>query len=342
MFKIFKKFFKINLFTFLILLFILFFAFDNVFASQTKDNNKYVIPGGDAIGLKIDTGIYVIGKYNVSSKNLKLSPWKNSDIKEGDRITYVDNISVNSIEGLVNAINEVEKDYCILSIIRGNELIKTKIDIVISNNGEKTIGLYLKDKLIGIGTLTFIDPTTNYFASLGHGIYDKTLSYGNINGSVVTSSIESIKKGVPGTSGEKKASISSLSLGDVAINNTTGVYGKLNKVIKRNTIEVASQQEVHKGKATMLTVVNKNIVESFEIEIISISLQENTGIKGLKIKVTDDKLIDVAGGIVQGMSGSPIIQDNKLVGAVSHVSISDPTIGYAMHIGWMIDEIDKL
>ena len=338
MFKKIKKYLKINIYISLILILTLLFTFKHIYAND----KKYVIPGGDAIGLKIETGIYVVGKYTVSNKNVKLSPWKNSDIEEGDRIVKLNNIEVNSLDEIVKLISKSDEKSCNLTIKRGNENINTKIDIVTSINGEKTIGLYLKDKLMGIGTLTFVDPETYKFASLGHGIYDKTLTYGDINGCIVTSTVESIKKGVPGTSGEKRASISSISLGNVLVNNTTGVYGILNKSLCRKKVEVAKQWEVHKGKAKMLTVINSDEIEAFDIEIVGITLQDNVGTKGLKIKVIDEKLINCAGGIVQGMSGSPIIQDNKLIGAVSHVSVSEPTIGYGMHIGWMLDEIEKI
>lgn len=338
MFKIFKKYLKFNIFLSILLVFTLFFTFNSVFAND----RKYVIPGGDAIGLKINTGVYVIGKYNVPTKTSKLSPWKSSDILEGDKIVRVNNQTVDNVESLMKIINNSQNEYCNLLINRNNENINTKIDIVTSANGEKTIGLYLKDKLLGIGTLTFIDPDTNTFASLGHGITDKTLSYGKINGCIVTSNIEGIKKGIPGTSGEKRASISSIEIGKIISNNNTGVYGKVTKPLSRKAIPVANQLEVHKGSAVMLTVIDGDKIESFDIEIIGINLQDSTGTKGLKVKIVDEDLIKYAGGIVQGMSGSPIIQDEKLVGAISHVSVSEPTIGYGMHIGWMLEEVNKI
>ena len=331
------KYLKINIFISLLLIIISFFTLTGVYASETK----YVIPGGDAIGLKIDTGVYVIGKYNVLVGSAKLMPWKNSDIEEGDRIISLNNKKIYSIDEMLDEVKKAEEEFCNLTIKRGNENIETKIDIVKTKNGEKTIGLYLKDKLLGIGTLTFIDPDTNKFASLGHGVYDKTLTYGDVSGCVVTSCIESIKKGVPGVSGEKRASLSSNKIGSISLNNNTGLYGNISENVRREKIAVGKQWDVHKGKAKMLTVINGDEIESFDIEIVGITLQDSTGTKGLKVKVIDERLISEAGGIVQGMSGSPIIQDNKLVGAISHVSVSEPTIGYAMHIGWMIEELSK-
>lgn len=303
---------------------------------------QYVIPGGDAIGLKLDTGVYVAGKYQVNSKYSKLSPWKNSDIEEGDHIISCNGISILKTTDLNRLIQNTQKPSATLEIVRNSESFTTDIDVVETVNGEQTIGLYVKDRLIGIGTLTFINPENNTFASLGHGITDKSLNFGDVSGEVVESNIEGIKKGIPGTSGEKRASISAKKIGSIFINSVTGVYGKISSYSKKDLVKVARQTEVKKGKAEMLTVVSGNKVERYDIEIISINLQESKGVKGIKIKVTDSDLINLAGGIVQGMSGSPIIQNNMIVGAVSHVSLEDPKIGYAMHIGWMVDECERL
>lgn len=321
------------------LLFIVIFSSSNVIYAKS---DTYVIPGGDAIGLKLDTGIYVAGKYQVTCKNSKLSPWKNSDIEEGDRILTCNGITVLKTSDLNRLIQNTNNKSVTLEISRNNETFNTSIDVVETINGEQTIGLYVKDRLIGIGTLTFIDPKTNSFASLGHGISDKSLNFGSVSGELVNSSIEGIKKGTPGNSGEKRASLISNQLGIITLNSITGVYGKINTIENKKTIRVAEQNEVKKGKAKILTVIEGSTVESFDIEIISITLQESKGVKGIKIRVTDEDLIDVAGGIVQGMSGSPIIQNNMLVGAVSHVSLEDPTIGYGMHIEWMLEECNKI
>lgn len=315
-----------------------------LFSSNTiyANNDVYVIPGGEAIGLKLDTGVYVAGKYQVSSKNTKLSPWKNSDIEEGDHILTCNGITVLKTTDLNRLVQNTEKSNVTLEIERNNDTFTTNIDVVETLNGEQSIGLYIKDRLIGIGTLTFINPETNVFASLGHGISDKSLTFGDVSGELVNSNIEGIKKGIPGVSGEKRASICASQLGKVELNSITGVYGKVNGCLKKKAIKAAQQKEVKKGSAQLLTVVSGNNVEAFDIEITNITLQESKGVKGIKIKVIDNDLINVAGGIVQGMSGSPIIQNNMLIGAISHVSLEDPTIGYGMHIEWMIEESNKL
>lgn len=335
--KLLKKIIRLNLIVTFLVLCLFSITSSKVFAT----NDLYVIPGGDAIGLKLETGIYVAGKYQVNSKDAKLSPWKNSDILEGDKIISCNGITVFKTSDLNRLISNTQNNVAVLGISRNNQNFTTNIDVVKTINGEQTIGLYVKDKLIGIGTLTFIDPETHTFASLGHGISDKSLTYGDINGELVTTSIEGIKKGEPGISGEKRASLTNELLGKLKLNTITGVYGTYNAMVDRKTIRVADQSEIKKGSAKILTVIDGCKIESFDIEIISINLQESKNVKGIKIKVTDNRLIAKTGGIVQGMSGSPIIQNNALIGAVSHVSLEDPTIGYAMHIGWMIDEINN-
>ena len=330
--------FKVKLILIVIFIICILFSSSVVYAKDYQ----YVIPGGDAIGLKLDTGVYVAGKYQVNTNNNKVTPWKNSDIEEGDLILSCNGISVLKTSDLNRLIQNTEKANIALEIQRESFVFTTNIDVVKTINGEQTIGLYVKDRLIGIGTLTFINPENNTFASLGHGISDKSLVFGNVKGDVVNSNIEGIKKGIPGTSGEKRASLLSNKIGSISKNTITGVYGTIDVVPKRKTLPIANQNEVKKGQAQILTVVNGSKVEMFDIEILSINYQDSVGVKGIKFKVIDDDLINVAGGIVQGMSGSPIIQNKMIVGAVSHVSLEDPKIGYAMHIEWMYEESNNL
>lgn len=305
-----------------------------------KPSEKYVIPGGETIGLQLDTGVYVAGKYQVKTKSGKVSPWKNADIEDGDKLIYVENEKVSTNEDVLNVLRETNKEELTVVLQRNNRQIKTKIDVVITDNRAKSIGLYIKDRLLGIGTLTFIDPETKAFASLGHGIYDANTIIGSMNGVVTTSKIESIKKASPGKAGEKRASISNTSIGKITKNQLSGVYGKISSpsLLSKDLIMVGCQDDVHNGKASIKTVINQNVIESFDIEIVNVNLQSDTNIKGIKFKVTDDVLIAKTGGIIQGMSGSPIIQDGKLIGAVSHVTIDDPLIGYGMHIEWMLND----
>lgn len=334
-----KKIFKIFKTMFFFLL--LFSVFLTVNLETFAENNKKVILGGNTIGLKIDTGVYVCGKYQVTTDNKKVSPWKSSDITCGDKIIAYNNIDISSNSDLLNILKNDNNESATLTLERNNHIFNTSIDIVKTNNESKSLGLYIKDKMIGIGTLTFIDPITNKYASLGHGIYENNKIIDTKSGDIRTSSIEGIKKSVPGMAGEKRASIGSTIYGTVSANKVTGIYGKMtnNKYLSNEKIQIASQSEVKIGNALIYTVVDKEKVESFDIKITSIALQSSSNIKGLKFEVIDDKLLNLTGGIVQGMSGSPIVQNGKLIGAVSHVCIDKPNIGYGIHIEWMLDDL---
>lgn len=310
-----------------------------------KDDDKYVYVGGDAIGLKVDIGIFVAGKYQVVTDSGKLSPWKNSNIEKGDKIISFNDQKINSNKELLELLKRYTRSSAVLAIKRGTSIFNTTIDIVKTKNGEQTMGLYVKDRLLGIGTVTFIDPDTMKFASLGHGINDDTLGYGYVSGDILETNIESVKKAVPGTTGEKRASLSSKVLGALCYNGVTGVYGKVSPAsflgAERERLIAADQDEVKKGKAYIRTVIDGQKINNYEVEILSVVLQKTNSVKGIKIKITDERLISKTGGIIQGMSGSPIIQNNMIVGAVSHVSIDDPTIGYGMHIEWMLEDLDE-
>lgn len=299
-----------------------------------------VIPGGETIGLKLNTGIYVAGKYEVDTKNGKKAPWRKSDVEVGDKIVEIDDKKVTSNEEMISVINNSTDNELILTIVRGSEEFDTNIEIVETKQKERSMGLYIKDKLVGVGTLTFINPNTKAFASLGHGIVDQKVLIGSISGDLLVSNIDSIKKALPGEPGEKRATISNNILGKLTTNNATGIYGYISSrsILNKKTIKVGKQEEVKLGKASILTVLDDDDVQEYSIEIIEINRQNTRNVKGLKIKVTDSRLIEKCGGIVQGMSGSPIIQNNKIIGAVSHVTVDDPLIGYGIHIEWMIND----
>lgn len=299
-----------------------------------------VIPGGEAIGIKLNTGVYVAGKYQVETNDGKKIPWRKSDIEIGDKLLKIDGVDIENNQQLTKCINASLDDEVILTILRGSMEFDTNIEIINNKQHEKSIGLYIKDKLVGVGTLTFINPETKAFASLGHGIVDQKVLIGSISGDLLVSNIDDIKKALPGVPGEKKAVIGNNVIGKLTKNNATGLYGSINSraFFNKKKIKVASQDEVKLGKATMLTVLEDDIVKEYSIEIIEINKQNTRNVKGLKIKITDPVIIEKCGGIVQGMSGSPIIQNGKLVGAVSHVIVDEPLTGYGIHIEWMIND----
>lgn len=304
------------------------------------NEKEFVYLSGDSIGIKMETGIYVAGKYQVNTENGKMSPWKNSNIEVGDKIIKINNIDVDTNDELLKYLSN-QNERVSLTIERNNSVFNTHIDVIKNINNEYSIGLYIRDKILGIGTMTFVTED-NYFASLGHGIYDNNVLLNSLNGSVYYSSVSSIKKAEPGVAGEKRASIENISIGMILSNDITGLYGKLNKRSDNKKILVGTQYSTKIGKAQIYTSIDKNNIKAYDIEICECFIQKNSSIKGLKIKVVDEDLINKTGGIVQGMSGSPIVQNGYIVGAISHVTLDNPIYGYAMHIDWMINEIDNI
>ena len=304
------------------------------------NTHEFVYLSGDSIGIKMDTGVYVAGKYLVNTENGKISPWKNSNIQIGDKIINVNNYKVETNNDLLKYLSK-ENNIINLTIQRNNNIFNTSIDVIKNTNNEYSIGLYIRDKILGIGTMTFITED-NYFASLGHGIYENNTLLNSLSGSIYYSSVSSIKKAEPGVAGEKRASIDNTSIGTILSNDVTGLYGKLNNNHNNKKINIGNQHLIKTGYAQIYTSVDKNNVKAYDIEICDCYLQNSSSIKGLKIKIIDNELINKTGGIVQGMSGSPIVQNGKIVGAVSHVTLDNPLYGYGMHIDWMINEVNKI
>lgn len=225
-----------------------------------------------------------------------------------------------------------------LSLKRNHTTVNTTIMVAENNERMNSLGLYIKDKIQGVGTLTYVNPKNNSFGALGHGIVDRKIDLSNLNGSISRSRVQQITKALPGTPGEKQAIVSSNFIGHITSNKEIGIFGTITSrnEFNKNLIRVAKVSEVKLGKAEIWTVIDNERVEKFSVEIIDLKKQTTPSIKGIKIKITDQKLLNKTGGIIQGMSGSPIIQNNALVGAVSHVVVDSPSIGYGVYIEWML------
>lgn len=306
------------------------------------DSKTYVYLGGDSIGIKMETGVYVVGKYQVQTKEGKVSPWKHTNVEIGDRIESINGIKIENNQQLQSFLQNRSQQELKLQLIRKNEKIQTSILPIENTNHEQSIGLYIRDQVLGIGTLTFITKDAK-FGSLGHGVYDNKTLLETLSGNLYYSTVQTIKKSEVGTAGEKRASINSQKIGKIIKNDITGLYGKFDTINRsKQEIEVAHQDEIELGKAQLYTVVENQQIVAYDVEVVSIQAQTKKDVKGIKIKITDPYLIQKTGGIVQGMSGSPIVQNGKLIGAVSHVTVENPIYGYAMHIEWMIQESTKL
>jgi len=309
-----------------------------------------VIPGGQSIGVKLNSlGVLVVGYHQIETKTGKKSPGEIAGIQIGDIITKINGKKIEKMGDVNPFIQEAGKTGKPLQIVlkRNDDLIETTLTPVQDQNQNSyRIGLYIRDSAAGIGTMTFYEPKSKKFGALGHVISDIDTKKPIVvhDGKIVRSTVTSIEKGSNGSPGEKLARFSTErdEIGSITKNTPFGIFGKLNKPIENGVLDkplpIALSHEVKKGPAKILTVVDQNKVEAFDVEVVSTVNQKFPATKGMVIKVTDQKLLDKTGGIVQGMSGSPIIQNGKLIGAVTHVFVNDPTSGYGVHIEWMLQD----
>ncbi len=308
----------------------------------------YVVPLGDAVGLKLYTsGVLVVGMGEIEgSGNVKYKPYENSGIEEGDRIVAINNNTVTCTADLINEVNKSKGNSVNVQYIRDEDTIETSIIPAKGSDNKYKLGLWVRDAAAGVGTVSFYEPETKTFAALGHGIQD--IDTGKLlkiaKGDFVTTKIISITKGKKGTPGKIQGSIeNSTIIGKVGKNTEFGVFGTLNNttilnINKNDAIEVASRDEIKEGKATIISTVEEGNKKEYEIEIEKIYRNNNENNKSMLVKVTDKELLEKTGGIVQGMSGSPIIQNNKLVGVLTHVLVGEPETGYAVFADLMIKQ----
>lgn len=319
--------------------------------SVTTIPNKVVVPGGEAIGLKLYTnGVLVVGMSEIEGEdNKKYKPYENSGIEEGDMITKISDKTVTCTADLITYVNECNGKEINLKYVRDGKEYETKMNPTKTGEKDYKLGLWVRDAAAGVGTVSFYEPQTGSFAALGHGIIDiDTEEIIHIaTGELVTSNIVSIVKGEKGKPGEIRGSIENgTTIGSVYKNSAFGIYGKLNrgtKFIKSNTkeMEILPRDEIQTGKAKIICTLENNKTEEYEIEIQKVFMNNNTDNKSMIIKVTDQKLIEKTGGIIQGMSGSPIIQNDRFVGAVTHVMVNDPTMGYGVFADMMLKQMSE-
>lgn len=313
----------------------------------TATDEKNVIVCGTPFGVKMFTdGVMVVGLSEIETAEGLLCPARTSGLQKGDIIHSIDGITVYTNEDVASCIESCGGKCLTVSVLRNDE------PMVLSVTPQKTAaennykaGFWVRDSSAGIGTLTFYDPDTEVFAGLGHAICDSDTGeiLPLLSGDVVSACISSVKKGTVGTPGELGGSfIFSQTLGTLEINDETGLYGTASEQLCGTSYPVAPKQTVREGAATILSTVDGMTAEEYSITIKKISLTEDTLTKNMVIEVTDPKLIETTGGIVQGMSGSPILQDGKLVGAVTHVFINDPTKGYAIFAENMLETASLL
>lgn len=305
-----------------------------MFPFEVLAYSKYIIPGGNTLGIEINSdGIMVIGFYEINGKLNK------SNLKVGDYIKKVNDKNVSSILELTNEIENNDKDSITITYKRDDKLLTTKLNLIYENNIYKT-GLYVKDKITGIGTLSYIDPETHIYGALGHEIVES--SHNKIveikTGNIFKNTITSITKSMSGHPGSKNAKFyKNMTYGTITKNTNKGIYGIYNDQFpSAKALPVASKDEIVIGKASILTVLENEEIKSYDIEITSIN--ETAKTKNISFIITDNELLKKTGGVVQGMSGSPIIQNDKIIGAVTHVVVDEPKSGYGIFITSMLKE----
>lgn len=321
---------------------------------QVKVNPpKKVYPGGSSIGVSLYTkGALLVGISEVFDKEgLGHNPALDAGLRPGDIIDKVNGVPVKNAEHLSELVNVVKDEGLELEIIRGNNIFITNITPVEDyHDGKFRLGMWVRDSTAGVGTMTFYDHERNNFGALGHAITD--VDTGTMlsikNGEIMQSKIIDIKQGKKGNPGELKAAFSSKqkTIGKITKNTKYGIYGKMNKTFNADTlgepIPICYQHDVKLGHAKILSTIDEDGIKEFDVEIIKINNQDHASAKGMVVEIVDPLLIERTGGIVQGMSGSPIIQDGKVVGAVTHVFVNDPKKGYGIFIEWMLDESNKI
>lgn len=319
--------------------------------SITTMEDMEVVPVGKIIGLKLYTnGVLIVGMSEIEDKNNILNkPYENSDIEEGDTILKINEKEVENIDILKNIVNESKGENLELTLLRNGNVITTSIKPIETNDNNYKLGLWVKDAATGVGTMTFYEPSSNSFAVLGHGITDSdTDSLINIDsGELVTSRIISVKKGEIDNPGEIKGTIvNQQTIGSVTKNTQFGVYGVLNNFSELNIdtskkVKVALRDEIKEGDAKILCALdNSNITKEYDIKIEKIYKDNEYNNKSMLIRVTDNELLNKTGGIIRGLSGAPIIQNEKFVGAITNVLVSNPEIGYAIFADLMIKQIN--
>ncbi len=305
---------------------------------------KTVILGGQAIGVKLYTkGVHVLKLSDVETTDGLKEPAKKAGLKKGDYITHVDSVEIISYEHFSQQIQN--KSEVTLTILRNEEQMIKKLNPAVGKDGIYRAGIWVRDSTAGIGTVTFYDPESKIAGALGHGIADADtgMLLTPNHGQAYAAAISSVTKGKNGIAGEINGVFSGEEgyLGKLLKNTDTGTYFAFDHYTGTE-IPVAADNQVHEGEAAIYSTVAGTEPKSYTINITKIIRSSIFSSKGMLIEVTDPELLQKTGGIVCGMSGSPVIQNGKLVGAVTHVFINDPTRGYGIFIENMLAEVEKI
>lgn len=308
-------------------------------AARSEDKTLMLQPGGMCFGVQMSTdGALVVGFSKIDGT----CPAKDAGIVCRDLIVSINGEKIENADGLITSVDKAGAKSAKIDVVRDGKELSFNVTPRLSSDGKYKIGVYVRDSAAGIGTVTFIDPATGAFGGLGHGIYDMEseilipMSKGIVN----SVNIKSVRPGKVGIPGELKGSLEAKKIGKLTCNTEYGVFGYLTDkaITKESAIPVAKEHEVKEGKAQIICTTD-TVRDSYEVEITEI--RNDRPAKNYVIKITDQRLLDKTGGIVQGMSGSPIIQNGKLVGALTHVLVRDPTGGYGIFIENMLSHMSE-
>ncbi|MGN1352060.1 MAG: SpoIVB peptidase [Clostridia bacterium] len=323
-------------------------SFLNIFNIKEIEINEIpqaeVVPLGNIVGLRLyASGVLVIGKTEIKGEK----PYKTSTIKEGDLITAVNSKKVETTTDLITSVNDSKGNSIEITYVREGIIYTTTIEPVKTDKDEYKIGLWVRDGAIGVGTISYYEPSTKYFAALGHPIIDTDT--GEIvsikEGELVNASVISIKKGEGGNPGEIKGSLKSdEKIGQISTNTEFGIYGTLDNlsslnIDKENKIKVALREEIKTGDAKVLLTLEDGIRKEYDVKIKKIYKNNDKDNKSMLIEIVDEDLKNLTGGIIQGMSGAPLIQNGKFIGAITHVLVNNPELGYAVFGDLMIKQM---
>lgn len=304
---------------------------------------RRLIPGGQSVGVAINTnGVVMVGASDLGATP---SPARLAGLKTGDVIQSVNGESIANSEALSEHLNN--GDVAQVQVLRENKVLEFDIEPVQDErDGSWRMGAWVRDSTAGVGTLTFYDPENSRFGALGHAITD--IDTGVLmpvgEGTIYENSVVDITRSLEGSPGELTGDffLTENVLGDVVSNSDYGIFGEsdapMSNTLYPEGLPVAHRNEVHTGEATLLTTVNGSEVREYKCEVVRLSEKAEPATRSMVIKITDPELIQQTGGIVQGMSGSPLIQDGRIIGAVTHVMVNDPTMGYGISIDSMLKQ----
>jgi len=320
-------------------------ANDSVQVSSARaDEPRMLIPGGQAVGVALKTqGVLVIS--GAGRQEIK------TPLRVGDVILSVQGREITGAQELSERISQSDADSVELSVLRSGRLVRLNAATPVNGtDGRRRLGVWVRDSTAGVGTLSYIDPNTQAYGALGHAIVDGDT--GDMlavrEGAIMEADVVGVTKGERGCAGELRGSFLSegKQIGTLERNSAYGIYGTMHTpaqaLLYPQGLPVGDRSLVHAGKAAIISTVDEQGPQEYDVEILRCFDQDKPGQKGMILKVTDERLLQKTGGIVQGMSGSPILQDGRIIGALTHVYLSDPTQGYGMYIEWMLEQSDAL